>query len=158
MQRGTRVSEIVGSSRILGFLASRILPNGPPQDLRDQPYAARSAKSRSQASKKSRIQEGCKRGTRARSLALLEFLASWLLEFSLMGRRKISGNSRTLGFLREAQNSGVKHPRSQEFENDAMRNSREIVGSSRILGFLASRILLNGPPQDLREQPYAWVS
>jgi hypothetical protein len=46
-----------------------------------------------------------------------------------MGRRKISGNSRTLGFLREAQNSGVKHPRSQEFKKGAMRNSREIVDS-----------------------------
>jgi hypothetical protein len=43
-----------------------------------------------------------------------------------MGRRKISGNSRT---LREAQNSGVKHPRSQEFKKGAMRNSREIVDS-----------------------------
>ena len=33
-------------------------------------------------------------GARARSLVLLEFLASWLLEFFLMSRRKVSGNSR----------------------------------------------------------------
>src|SRR5271166_4577428 len=88
-------------------------------------------------------------GARARS--------SVLLEFFLMVRRKVSGNSRTLGFLREAQNSGVKHPRSQEFENGAMRNSGEIVGSSGMLGVVASRILLNGPPQGFREQPHAWV-
>jgi hypothetical protein len=75
-----------------------------------------------------------------------------------MDRRKVSGTSRTLGFLREAQNSGVKQPRSQEFKNDAMRNSREIVV---LLEFLASWLLeffLNGPPQDLWEQPHARVS
>src|SRR5271165_1666656 len=81
-------------------------------------------------------------GARARS--------SVLLEFFLMVRRKVSGNSRTLGFLREAQNSGVKHPRTQEFKNGAMgTRARSLV----LLEFLASRILLNGPPQDLREQP-----
>src|SRR5271166_4577430 len=69
-------------------------------------------------------------GTRARSLVLRECLASWLLEFFLMVRRKVSGNSRTLGFMREAQNSGVKYPRSQEFKNGPMRNSGEILGSS----------------------------
>src|SRR5271157_4373198 len=36
----------------------------------------------------------------------------------------------TIHWGHAARNSGVKHPRGQEFKNGAMRNSGEIVGSS----------------------------
>jgi hypothetical protein len=52
-----------------------------------------------------------------------------------MGRRKISGTSRT---LREAQNPGVKHPRSREFKKGAnaeLARDRWFFSNSWLLGF-----------------------
>jgi hypothetical protein len=42
----------------------------------------------------------------------------------------INVNRKTKTLLRGTQNSGVEKPRGQEFKNGAIRNSREIVGSS----------------------------
>src|ERR1700732_1120735 len=66
-------------------------------------YAKR--KFRSQEFEQSRIQERCNAEI-ARDRWL--FSNSWLLEFFLMGRSKVSGNSRTLGSLKQKHQWGTE--------------------------------------------------